>query len=182
MKSKLIKEYWKDKVLNIEKIMEEYTPYIYAVITKKNINLGNEDIEEIISDVFLAVWKNQNKLDKTKEMTAYIGGITNNIFYKKIRNLEFNTNIEDCENNLYEQLNIDFKIEQNEKNSAILQEVEHLKSEDRKIFIDYYYHSKSIKEIAIETGNKESKVKTKLFRIRKKLKQNLEKKGYGYNG
>lgn len=55
--------------LNIEKIINEYSNYLFKII--KNI-CGNflqiEDIEEIILDVFMAVWKNKEKLDEEKNV------------------------------------------------------------------------------------------------------------------
>lgn len=72
--------------LDIEEIMKNYTPYIYTILKNRNVNLTNEDIEEIISDVFLAVWKNQNKLNINKEISPYLVGITKNLYNKKIRN------------------------------------------------------------------------------------------------
>ena len=83
--SNLIKNYMQDNKLNIEEVMINYTPYIYTIIKNKNSSLTNEDIEEIISDVFLATWKNQSKLDRDKELSAYLVGITKNLYNKKMR-------------------------------------------------------------------------------------------------
>lgn len=84
--SNLIKNYIQDNQLNIEKVIINYTPYIYTIIKNKNSNLSNEDIEEIVSDVFLAVWKNQSRLDINKEISTYLVGIAKNLYNKKIRN------------------------------------------------------------------------------------------------
>ena len=53
-----------------------------------------------------------------------------------------------------------------------------MKKEDKDIFIMYYYNSKKIKEISKTLNISESKVKTKLHRIKKKLRKELEKNGY----
>ena len=53
-----------------------------------------------------------------------------------------------------------------------------MKTEDRNIFIKYYYYEKSINEIANDFKISESKVKSKLFRIRKKLHKAFKKRGY----
>ena len=84
--SNLIKNYIQDNELDIEKVMKKYTPYIYTMLRNKNPNLTNEDIEEIVSDVFLVTWKNQFKLDRDKELLAYLVGVTKNLYNKKIRN------------------------------------------------------------------------------------------------
>ena len=119
-KANLIKNYIQDNELNMEKIMKIYTPYIYTIIKNKNPSLDNEDIEEIISDVFLATWKNQSKLDKDKELSAYLVGITKNLYNKKIRNKKSTINIESLKNNLFEIESIDYKIENTEKENLIM--------------------------------------------------------------
>lgn len=178
----LIRHYIENDNFNIEKVMNDYTPYIYTIINNKNSNLNDEDIEEIISDVFLAVWKNKEKLDINKEMSSYLGGIAKNIYNKKIRNMKNISNINDYENYLYEGESIEVKLEASEKEKIILIEINNMKQEDKEIFTLYYYYSKSIKEIAEELKIKNQKVKSRLFRIRMKLKKVLERKGYSYNG
>ncbi|MBP3597037.1 MAG: sigma-70 family RNA polymerase sigma factor [Clostridia bacterium] len=180
MKNYLIKEYMENGVLDIERVMYEFTPYIYAIINNKKIILNEEDKEEVISDVFLAVWKNQNKLDLDRKMSLYIGGIVNNIISKKISKISNFLDINEYENNLFTLENFDLKIENKDKTDLILREIENMKQEDKKIFISYYYYSKSLKEISEELNIKEEKIKSRLFRIRKKLKKLLEKRGYSY--
>lgn len=51
-------------ILNLEKIVDEYSGYVYKIAQNMtNGNLCLEDIEEIISDTFFILWKNTNKLD-----------------------------------------------------------------------------------------------------------------------
>lgn len=180
--SNLIKNYIQDNKLNIEEVMINYTPYIYTIIKNKNSSLTNEDIEEIISDVFLATWKNQSKLDRDKELSAYLVGITKNLYNKKMRSKKNSVNIESLNNNLFEIESIEYKIENTEKENLIIMLVDNMKQEDKDIFMLYYYNSKTIKEIANMLNITENKVKSRLFRIRKKIKKGLEKRGYSYNG
>ena len=60
--------------------------------------------------------------------------------------------------------------------------VNNMKQEDKDIFILYYYNAKSIKDIANILNITENKIKSRLFRIRRKIKRGLEKRGYSYNG
>lgn len=59
--------------------------------------------------------------------------------------------------------------------------LENMKKEDNDIFELFYYAGKKIKEIAKQLNITEFKVKTRLYRIRKKIKQILEKEGYRYD-
>lgn len=177
----LIYMYMNSSKLDIEKVMLDYTGYIYTIV-KNAGNFSKEDIEEIVSDVFFALWNNQEKLDINRKMSIYLWGITKNIIKKKFRNIKINDNIEDFEENLISKEDIIISSSRDEINTIIINELNKMKSEDEEIFIKFYYYSKKIKEISIELNITEAKVKTKLHRIRKKIKERLEKGGYGYYG
>lgn len=156
--------------------------YIFIIIKNSGYLFSNEDIEEIASDVFLVIWKNKEKLDINKEIAPYIAGITKKLILKRKNNIKNNNeNIEEYENFLYEKNNdIHIKIEENEKINILTNELTKMKEEDKNIFIYYYYQSKSIKDISNLLNVSQIKVKSRLSRIRKKLKNELEKRGYGY--
>ena len=156
--------------------------YIYIIIKNNESTFSNEDIEEIASDVFLTIWKNKEKLDINKEIAPYIAGITRNLILKKKRKVKGNVEyIEDLQNYLYKEIDVTHKqIEENEKINILNNLLSKMKEENKNIFTYYYYKSKKIKEISIMMGISEIKVKSRLSRIRKKLKKELEKRGYSY--
>lgn len=182
IRNKRIYAYIVNNKLNIEQIMQDYTNYIYAIIRNSYINLSEEDSEEIALDVFLTLWKNQSKLDINKNMSAYIGGITRNLIKKKNRDIRINDNIEDYQEQLVDLSNIELIFSENEKQKVIMNELQKLKEIDKNIFIQYYYENNSIKEIARRFDISESKAKSKLFRIRKRLKRVFKEGGYEFNG
>ena len=62
--------------LDIDKILDDFYGYVYIIV--KNgviIYITDEDIEEIISDVFIAIWKNCDRLSDTTDLKAYLNGI-----------------------------------------------------------------------------------------------------------
>lgn len=179
--TKLISSYIVNDKLNIEQVMEDFTPYIYTIIINRKIDIKDEDIEEIISDVFVALWKNQNLLDTSKVLDSYIAGITRNIVSKKFRNLKNITYIDDYKDEIFEVNEMENIFEESDKIKTIMSELNNMKNEDKDIFIYFYYHYKSMKEISVMLNISEKKVKSRLFRIRKKLKKNLEKRGYSYD-
>ena len=181
MKNKKISTYIAYDKLLMEEIVEDYTNYIYTIIRNFSIGLSKEDIDEVVLDVFLTLWKNQYKLDVNKSMSAYISGITKNLIKYKYRQSKVMANIEDYEEHLIDFTNIELVLAQNEKEEIISNELDVLKQEDREIFIEYYYAEKSIKEISKIYNMSESKVKSKLFRVRKRLNKILNKRGYGSN-
>ena len=99
--------YIENSKLQMEKIMEKYNNYISTIIRNSYIKLSNEDVEEIVLDVFFTLWKNQNKLDINKSMAAYISGITKNLIKYKYRQYKVELNIEEYEEKLIDNSNIE---------------------------------------------------------------------------
>ena len=102
--------YIENNKLQMEKIMANYSNYISTIIRNSYIELSSEDKEEILLDVFLTLWKNQEKLDINKSMSAYISGITKNLIKYKYRQCKENQNIEEYEEKLIDSSNIDLRV------------------------------------------------------------------------
>ena len=170
--SKTIKEYIKNNELDLEIIINEYSAYIGAIIDNMTkLILPNEDKEEICSDVFFILWKNTKKLDINKKLSSYIAGVTRNVvkdYLKKKKNIY---DISDYENVLYSENKIELLDENIEEINKIENKLNSMKEIDKKVFIDFYYASKSIKDIAKENKISEFSVKQRLYRIRKKIKR-----------
>ena len=180
MKNKTIKEYGSidKKNLDLEKIIDEYSGYIYTIIQNMSANIFNqEDIEEIISDTFFILWKNQNKIDKEKSLSSYIAGIARNLVKEKLRKTNNNI-INDLECDFFDIQMIDLEYENREKIEIIKNTMEKMKEQDKDIFKLYYYGNRKINEISKILKITEFNVKSRLHRIRKKLKNELLKGGY----
>ena len=173
--SKQIKEYIKNNKLDLEIIINDYSAYIGTIIDNmtKSI-LSNEDKEEISSDVFFILWKNTYKLDMNKKLSSYIAGITRNVvkdYLKKVKNIY---DISDYENVLYSDDKLELLDENIEEIKKIENKLNSMKEIDKKVFIDFYYSSKSIKDIAKENKISEFSVKQRLYRIRNKIKKEVD--------
>lgn len=181
MKNEILKDYLVDGKIDIDKILDDFYGYIYIIVKNSvSICLTDEDIEEIISDVFIAIWKNSEKLSNTTNLKAYLAGTAKNVIKNKYRKIELNFSISDYEERIVDNSNLEKITEQNEQNVMIKEVLKTLKNEEYKIFIMFYYEEISIKEIAKELKCSVGKVKTTLYRVRKIIKRNLEDGGYGY--
>lgn len=178
---KILKDYMEKNKLNIEQIINDYSGYVYTIIKNiSNQEFSQEDIEEIISDTFLVLWNNASKMNAEDKVSAYLSGVANNLIKKKRRKTRTNLNIEDYENILKEQNQIE-EIYDNQSQIELIEKVlKNMSKEDNEIFELFYYAGKKGKEIAKQLNITEFKVKTRLYRIRKKIKQSLEKEGYRY--
>lgn len=181
LEDRKIHTYIENDNLQMEMIIEDYSNYVKTIIRNSYINLSNEDVEEVVIDVFLTLWRNQDKLDINKSMSSYISGVTKNLIKYKYRQSKENLNIEEYEENLVEVSNMEVILSHNEKRNIITEELKKVKKEDSEIFIEYYYDDRSVKEISKIFNMSESKIKSKLFRVRKRLKKALKKRVYSSN-
>lgn len=165
----LIYEYQNNDELDLDKIMNDFEPYIRTIINNMVMdNLSYEDKEEILSDTFFILWKNQNNVSSSIE--AYIAGITRILVKEKLRKRKITYDIAE-----YENIASDLEISKEDiyESEVIGRYINKLKKVEIQIISLYYYHFKNTKEIAKELNISEINVRTKLFRIRNKLRKEL---------
>ena len=115
IKNRIISTYIHDNNLKLEDLINDYSNYVYTIIRKSSINLSDEDTDEIVSDVFLTIWRNIEKLDYSKNISPYISGITKNLIKKKVRKIKINSNIDDYDEMLVDLSSIELCCIENEK-------------------------------------------------------------------
>lgn len=170
---KELKSYINEGEVDLDKIINDFSPYIRKIINNMvGENLSYEDKEEILADTFFVLWKNQTK--NIIYLDSYIAGITRNLIKEKLNKRNITYNIEDYEN-FISYSNMDMFLEERIEIERCLKI---LKRKELEIFNMFYYYSKSTKEIAYELGISEINVCTKLSRIRKKIKKEFSKGGH----
>ena len=154
---------------NIEIIIDEYSNYVFKIVDNiVGTSLPYQDKEEIVSDVFYLLWKNQNNINTN--LKGYLGKIAKNCSYSKLRKvnetLEYRDEILNNENTIIQMPELDYIM-------AVRNKIEKLSIEEQSIFQLYYVKGYKIKEISSKLELKENLIKVKLYRIRKKLKEEL---------
>lgn len=151
---------------NIEIIIDEYSNYVFKIVDNIiGTSLPYQDKDEVVSDVFYLLWKNQDNINHN--LKGYLGMIARICSYSKLRksndNLEYQDNL--LNNNIFiKGLDSDYML-------TIKQKLRKLSLEEQTIFKLYYVEGYKIKEISTKLDMKASFVKVKLYRIRKKLKE-----------
>lgn len=175
---KEIDSYIKNNKIDLDCLVDDYTPYLRTVIQNMvNNNLSEEDKEEIILDTFFVLWKRYEENYSIKSLSSYMSGIARNLVREKLKALKYTIDIDQCDN-LIEFSKLDIYSEEREEISEILDKIKGLKELDIKIINMFYYEELSIKDIAKELNISDVNVKTKLHRIRKKIKQELKRGGF----
>ena len=137
----------------------------------------------MIIDTFFVLWRKYNSNISIDNLSSYIAGITRNIIKENLRKKHLsascidNINIDNIEN-LKEFSNIDTYFNERNELSNIYNNISGLNDIDIKILDMYYVQNLKIKDIANILNVKESRVKTRLHRIRNKIKKELKGSEY----
>lgn len=178
MKDKKLEDYIINKKLDLDKIVDDYTPYVRTIVQNMvSNNLSEEDKEEIIIDTFFILWKRYEENYTIKSLSSYMAGITRNLIREKLKSLKYTVDIEQCKN-LAQYSYVDIYTQEREKVNQLYKKIKDLKEDDIKIITMFYYSNKSIKDIAKKLNISEVNAKTRLHRIRKKIKQELKQGGF----
>lgn len=159
-------------------LIEKYKTMSYNLAFR--ICKNREDAEEVAQDAFLNVFQHLIEFNQETNFSTWLYKIVYNASISKIRGkkphlISYETD-EESEN--YIQIGFEdnnFKeLENLESKAHINEALDMLKSDEAGIINLYYFEEKSIEEISIIIGISSSNVKVKLFRIRKKLLENLK--------
>ncbi|MCL2152886.1 MAG: sigma-70 family RNA polymerase sigma factor [Oscillospiraceae bacterium] len=148
--------------------IDKYTNYVCTIIRNTaGAALRHEDIEEVASDVFLALWNNADKADKLKQ---YIAAIARNKAKNKLR--EAAESLPLNENMLADDgVTMEDRLISDSERQLLKSTVLAMEETDRDIFLRYYYGGQTVSEIALRIGMREATIKQRLVRGRNKLRQ-----------
>ena len=151
-------------------IIDEYSSYLAKVINSV-YRLNTEDTEDIISETFIALWKNAKKLKEDLSFKSYLATISRNktidfVRKKRMEIIELDINLSDGSD-------IENDIIRKETADIINQQINETKEPDRSILLMKYHYGLRSKEIADRLCLNPNIVDIKLSRQRSKLKKIL---------
>ena len=132
-----------------------------------------EDRKDLVQEIIYQLWKSFDSFNQKSNLSTWMYRVAMNvaIYHLKIAKRNFLTVPMDGQfSNLHETDNGGFE----EKWKALRQQLDKLNLLDKGIII-LYLENKSYEEIAQITGISESNVGTKMFRIKEKLKKQINK-------
>ena len=145
-----------------EALYQKYSKLVYVCIKKYIKN--NADIEDILSDTFLKIFEHRFDLKETKNFKYYIVTTANNLSINFVKK----------KNNNYDLIDIDVVDEYEYDNSEIKDMVdklhEYLNQEEIDIVIMHLIYALTFEEIAKKTNDSPNTIKTKYYRVLKKVK------------
>lgn len=180
--TKIIDLYWARQETAIVETDKKYGNYCRSIALHILSNM--EDSEECVNDTWLRAWDCMPP-KRPDILSAFLGKITRNLSISRYRMNRAKKRgsgepelllleLEEC---LPSAANVEEEVEGKETSEAIDRFLYSVEEESRNVFIRRYFYVDSIKEIADRFEISESKVKSQLFRMRKRLKEHLEKEG-----
>ncbi len=148
--------------------------------------LGSEpDAEECVSDAYLAAW-NSIPPQKPQSLAAYVGKLTRRKAIDRLRETRslkrgggaVTLALEELDECIPAGTGVEEAVVRRELGEALRRFLAGLDRTDRTLFLLRYWYLCPVAEIASRLGYTQGKVKTRLFRTRKKLREFLEKEAF----
>lgn len=153
-------------------LMDRYIPYVSAIVWNiLRSAMTVQDVEEVVSDVFMAAWNQPQDLRPGK-VKAWLGSVARHKARNALRAAGQDLPLEEDVLELEDSSAFE-ALERREQTELIRQALESLPPKDREIFLRHYYYAQPIKDISREMKMPEGTVKTRLRRGRMKLKEFL---------
>ena len=155
----------------LSQMLSAYSGLVYHVAAAILGRASHEEIEECVSDAFLAVYNNRDRLDFSQgSVKAYLCATARNLAIDRLKRLS-KTNVVALDPTLTADERTDVLALQQMESRDLVQSILALGEPDSKIITCRYYFGMPTKEIAKVLGIKENTVDQRLHRALKKLKR-----------
>ena len=162
----------------LSEIIDQYSRLTATVIynTSKG-SLSKEDIEETVSDVFITLWNNADKVMEGK-LKGYLCAIARTRALNKIAANKNNSILKIDDYDLKDDFSIEDETEKNDIHRVLREIIGKIKMPDKDILIRYYFYSQTVSQIADGMKMNIETVKSKLRRTRDKIKTELVERSF----
>ena len=180
---KIIQLYWNRNEEAILVTEKKYSVYCSSIA--RNILGSCEDAQECVNDTWLSAW-NSMPPHKPRQLSIFLGKITRNLSLNRWRcrsaekrgNGQMELVLDELEQIVSGKESVEQEIDRRELLQAINDFLGNLSEQKRSIFLCRYWYGDSVKNIALRFGITENYVSVILNRLRKNLKEELERGGF----
>lgn len=166
------------------KVLDEKYGNDFQCLSVRIVN-NYEDAEECVSDSYYKTW-NSIPDARPASLYAYVGKIVRNLSINKLKGKTAGKRDENKVDKLVEELDLCANSKENVESSILYKELSKtisqflygLKKMEMVMFVERYWYTYSIREIAEMHGVTEKKAEMVLYRLRKKLRKYLSERGY----
>ena len=160
----------------LNQAVDRFTPYVSAVAWRVLAPSAatRENLEEVVADVFLALWSHAMDIDPGRVRT-WPGAVAKNKAVDRLRTLSPTLPL--CENAADRSPGPEEETLLRERAARLLAAVEALEEPDRTLFLRRYYANEKLKDVARDLGMNQATARTRLHRGRRLLLEQLMKGG-----
>lgn len=174
--------YWKRDESAIAETAAKYGKYLHSISYR--ILLNNEDAEECVNDTYNDAWQSIPP-HRPSVLSTFLGKITRRISIdlwrkngaEKRGGGEMALALDELEECVSGTGDVEAEIERLELQKKLNDFLLALPRTERRVFMCRYWYMDSVSDIAGKFACSESKIKSMLYRTRKKLRAMLEKEG-----
>lgn len=163
----------------LEDAIRRYTSYV-SVTVWRTLSAGGsasrEDVEEVVSDVFLSLWEHAGELYTDKDLRPWLGAVARNKAIDRLRRTPAPV-LPLSDTDAAPQPGPQEAAEQREWAERLWQAVDAMDEPDRTLFLRYYWYGDKLKDVARDLKLNLSTAKSRLLRGRKALREELTKGG-----
>lgn len=170
----------KDAERGLQELITIYGSAIKTICKNILRDFPAEDIEEVMSDVLVGIWKSRENFDKRRETSFknYCYGIARKTALKKYREcIKTGGGIPLNEDMLEDVLDLQEQFEKQEEEKILIDVLSSAEEPLRTIFILRYFYFYKVKEIAAVLKIPAKQVENYLYRGKESLKKELLKRG-----
>ena len=159
----------------MEKIICRYSRLLWSIVVAVLSQVGTtEDMEECVADVFIDLWEHPQKYDESRgSLKAWLSVIARN---KAIDRYRQKTKIQTIplEETVLAQMGVEPEMENREELQEALAE---LTEEEKEILLRRYVYQQKPKEMAVALGLSVKQIENRLYRIKAKMRKQMEQEG-----
>ena len=161
-----------------EEVMNKYLPLVSNIVYNIGRDrLSKEDMEETISDIFVILWNNTDKIIEGK-LQGYLCRIARTKALDRLSKHKKPQRLDIEELEIQSDFSMEVTAEIDDVTEILHELIDELHEPDREIMLRYYYYQQTAPIIAkILRMNKET-VNSKLRRNKEKLRLKLKERGY----
>ena len=175
--------YWQRNESAISETATKYGKYLHSI--SYQILLNNEDAEECVNDTYNDAWQSMPP-HRPSILSTFLGKITRRISIDLWRKYSAEKRgggvmtlaLDELEECVLGTGDVEAEVERLELQKKLNDFLLALPKVDRQVFMCRYWYMDSISDIAKQFAYSQSKVKSRLYRTRNKLRAMLEKEGY----
>lgn len=181
--SGIVDLFWSRSESALTETAAKYGPYCRAIALR--ILGSGEDAEECVNDALLAAW-NSIPPHRPAALSAYLGKLTRRAAINRLEYAgaakrgggEAALSVEELAPVLPDRWSVEGALEEKRLAAALSDWLRRLPAVKRRVFICRYWYALPVRDIADKFGFSETRTANMLSRLRKELRQYLEKEDF----